>query len=61
MNLEELMQEAKNGNMIAQYDLAEQYGKRLKEAERDEEIKEYSLQAVYWLKHSARHFYGNAV
>ena len=61
MNLEELMQEAKNGNMIAQYDLAEQYGKRLKEAERDEEIKEYSRQAVYWLKQSARQGYGPAV
>ena len=61
MNLEELMQEAKNGNMIAQYDLAEQYGKRLKEAERDEEIKEYSRQAVYWLKQSARRGYGPAV
>ena len=61
MNLEELMQEAKNGNMIAQYDLAEQYGKRLKEAARDEEIKEYSRQAVYWLKQSARQGYGPAV
>ena len=61
MNLEELMQEAKNGNMIAQYDLAEQYGKRLKAAERDEEIKEYSRQAVYWLKQSAKQGYGPAV
>jgi cell division septation protein DedD len=61
MNLEELMLEAKNGNMIAQYDLAEQYGKRLKEAERDEEIKEYSRQAVYWLKQSARQGYSPAV
>ena len=61
MNLEELMQEAKNGNMIAQYDLAEQYGKRLKEAVRDEEIKEYSRQAVYWLKQSAKQGYGPAV
>ncbi len=61
MNLEELMQEAKNGNMIAQYDLAEQYGKRLKEAERNDEIKEYSRQAVYWLKQSAKQGYGPAV
>ena len=61
MNLEELMQEAKDGNMVAQYDLAEQYGKRLKEAERDEEIREYSRQAVYWLKQSAKQGYGPAV
>ncbi len=61
MNLEELMLEAKNGNMVAQYDLAEQYGKRLKEAERDEEIREYSRQAVYWLKQSAKQGYGPAV
>ena len=61
MNLEELMQEAKDGNMVAQYDLAEQYGKRLKAAERDEEIREYSRQAVYWLKQSAKQGYGPAV
>ena len=61
MNLEELMQEAKDGNMVAQYDLAEQYGKRLKEAQRDEEIREYSRQAVYWLKQSAKQGYGPAM
>ena len=37
MNLEELLQEAKDGNMVAQYDLAEQFGKRLKETDREEE------------------------
>lgn len=61
MNLEELMQEARDGNMVAQYDLAEQYGKRLKEANRDDEIREYSRQAVYWLKQSAKQGYGPAV
>lgn len=61
MNLEELMQEAKSGNMVAQYDLAEQYGKRLKETEREDEIKEFSRQAVYWLKQSAKQGYGPAV
>ena len=61
MNLEELMQEAKDGNMVAQYDLAEQYGKRLKETDKDEEIREYSRQAVYWLKQSAKQGYGPAV
>jgi len=61
MNLEDLMQQAKDGNMVAQYDLAEQYGKRLKEAQRDDEIREYSRQAVYWLKQSAKQGYGPAV
>ena len=61
MNLEELLQEAKDGNMVAQYDLAEQFGRRLKETNRDEEIKEYSRQAVYWLKQSAKQGYGPAV
>ena len=61
MNLEELLQEAKDGNMVAQYDLAEQYGRRLKETDREDEIKEYSRQAVYWLKQSARQGYGPAV
>ena len=61
MNLEELLQEAKDGNMVAQYDLAEQFGRRLKETDRDDEIKEYSRQAVYWLKQSAKQGYGPAV
>ena len=61
MNLEELLQEAKDGNMVAQYDLAEQFGKRLKETDRQEDIREYSRQAVYWLKQSAKQGYGPAV
>ncbi len=61
MNLEELLQEARDGNMVAQFDLAEQYGKRLKDATAEEEIREYSQQAVYWLKESARQGYGPAV
>jgi len=61
MNLEELLQEAKNGNMIAQYDLAEYYGKLLKETEDEEEIYKYSLDAMLWLKKSAQQGYGPAM
>lgn len=61
MNLEELLQEAKNGNMVAQYDLAEYYGKLLKETEDEEEIYKYSLDAMLWLKKSAQQGYGPAM
>ena len=61
MNLEELQQEAKNGNMVAQYDLAMYYGKLLKETEDEDEIYKYSLDAMLWLKKSAQQGYGPAM
>ena len=61
MNLEELLQEAKSGNMIAQYDLAEYYGKLLRETSNEDEIYNYSRQAVLWLKKSAKQGYKPAV
>ena len=61
MNLEELLQEAKNGNMVAQYDLAMYYGKLLKETEDEDEIYKYSLDAMLWLKKSAQQGYGPAM
>ena len=38
MNLEELLQEARSGNMVAQYDLAMHYGKLLKETEDEDAL-----------------------
>lgn len=61
MNLEELLQEARSGNMVAQYDLAMHYGKLLKETEDEDEIYKYSLDAMLWLKKSAQQGYGPAV
>ena len=61
MNLEELLQEARNGNMVAQYDLAMHYGKLLKETEDEDEIYRYSLDGMLWLKKSAQQGYGPAV
>ncbi len=61
MNLEELLQEARSGNMVAQYDLAMHYGKLLKETEDEDEIYKSSLDAMLWLKKSAQQGYGPAV
>ena len=61
MNLDELLQEANNGNMVAQYDLAMYYGRLLKETEDESEIYQYSLDAMHWLKKSARQGYGPAM
>lgn len=61
MKLEELLQEAKSGNMVAQYDLAEYYGKLLRETTNEDEIYNYSKQAVIWLKKSAKQGYKPAV
>jgi hypothetical protein len=61
MNLEELLQEAKSGNMTAQYDLAEYYGNLLKETKDEDEIYNYSKQAMIWLRKSAKQGYKPAV
>lgn len=61
MNLEELLQEAGNGNMVAQYDLAEYYGRLLKETEDPDEVYRYSREAMVWLKRSAQQGYGPAM
>ena len=61
MNLDKLLQEAKDGNMVAQYDLAEYYGKLLKNTTEEKEIYDYSRQAILWLKQSAAQGYGPAV
>ncbi len=61
MNIDELLQEANDGNMVAQYDLAEYYGKLLKDTENEEEIYNYSRQAMIWLKKSAKQGYGPAL
>ena len=61
MNLEELLQQAESGNMVAQYNLAEYYGKLLKETENEDEIFKYSREAMLWLKKSAKQGYGPAM
>jgi hypothetical protein len=61
MNIDELFQEAKAGNMVAQYELAEYYGKLLRETDNEDEIYNYSKQAMIWLKKSAKQGYKPAV
>ncbi len=61
MNLDELLKEAQNGNMVAQYNLAEYYGRRLKDTNDEDEIYRCSREAMLWLKKSARQGYGPAV
>ncbi len=61
MNMEELLQEAKAGNMVAQYELAEYYGRLLRETDNEDEIYNYSKQAMIWLKKSAKQGYKPAV
>ena len=61
MNLDGLLQKAKSGDMAAQFELAEYYGKLLKETENEDEIVRYSREAMIWLRKSARQGYGPAV
>jgi len=61
MDLEELLRKANDGDMTAQYELAEHYGRLLKETENEDEIYKYSLDAMLWLKKSARQGYGPAL
>ena len=61
MTPEELLQKANAGDMAAQYELAGHYGKLLKQTENEDEIYNYSLDAMLWLKRSAQQGYGPAV
>ena len=54
MELEELLEKANAGDMAAQYNLAEYYGKLLKQTQDETEIYQYSLDAMLWLKRSAQ-------
>lgn len=61
MELEELLEKANAGDMAAQYDLAEYYGKLLKQTQDETEIYQYSLDAMLWLKRSAQQGYEPAM
>ena len=61
MDPEELLQRANEGDMVAQYELAEHYGKLLKQTDDETEIYQYSLDAMLWLKRSAQQGYAPAM
>ena len=61
MDPEELLNRANEGDMVAQYELAEHYGKLLKQTEDETEIYQYSLDAMLWLKRSAQQGYEPAM
>ena len=61
MDPEELLEKANEGDMVAQYDLAEHYGRLLKQTEDETEIYQYSLDAMLWLKRSAQQGYEPAM
>lgn len=61
MNLEKLLQKAKDGDMAAQYDLAEYYGKLIKNSTDEKETYDFSRQAIFWLKQAAEQGYAPAV
>ena len=61
MDTEELLKRANEGDMVAQYELAEHYGKLLKQTEDETEIYQYSLDAMLWLKKSAQQGYEPAM
>ena len=61
MDPEELLKRANEGDMVAQYELAEHYGKLLKQTDDETEIYQYSLDAMLWLKRSAQQGYEPAM
>ena len=61
MDPEELLKRANEGDMVAQYELAEHYGKLLKQTDDETEIYQYSLDAMLWLKRSAQQGYAPAM
>ena len=61
MDPEELLNRANEGDMVAQYELAEHYGELLKHTEDETEIYQYSLDAMLWLKKSAQQGYEPAM
>ena len=61
MELDQLLEKANAGDMAAQYDLAEYYGKLLKQTQDETEIYQYALDAMLWLKRSAQQGYEPAM